>query len=309
MSPQVLVLVPSYNHGRFISKRLQTVLDQTYTSLQLLVIDDGSSDNTAAELSKFHDTRLRVMRRSFNSGSPFTAWIEARDELIKAHYDYIWIAESDDFAETTFLERGLRELQNTPSAALYYCHSWMIDEEDLIIGHSINYLRQNFPQIQWQHNWHMEGPRFASQLLLNGMAIPNMSSALIRADAFSAAVEPSLCNFKLAGDWAFSMRLATQGSVIFDSWDGNSFRQHARTSRRETETPRALLEYMVATYYAYIYAGAPKGNVAKQLAVWSRICKENHIQLASLSSICDPHLRPYLDDILACLPVDAPSRR
>src|SRR5438477_7516626 len=149
MPPAVLVLVPSYNHGEFIGGRVKSILEQTNGDFELHVIDDCSSDQTMDVLTGFSDSRLSVIRREENSGSPFTSWLDASQTLKERAFDYIWIAESDDKAEPHFLERGLDALRCDPGASLYYCHSWFIDDADLIIGHSINYLKRIFPGVDW----------------------------------------------------------------------------------------------------------------------------------------------------------------
>lgn len=294
----VLVVVPSYNHGAFIGDRVQSILDQTYPEFELHVIDDCSTDQTMDALSQFSDSRLTISRRKFNSGSPFTAWLDASATLGVTPFDYVWIAESDDRAEAHFLERGVRALDETTAADLYYCHSWFIDDADLIIGHSISYLNRVFPGVDWNAHWHMSGNDFIRTCLIRGMAIPNMSSALMRAGAFKAAVRSSFTKYKLAADWVFAIRAATQGDVLFDPWDGNHFRHHARTSRKETNLPRMLFEHMSATRSAYLSGAVDRPTYAKQMRVWSDMRKRER---AAVVDIIKWGWRISRSDLPACV--------
>lgn len=268
-TPAVLVVVPSYNHGAFIGARIESILNQTHPDFELRVIDDCSSDETMDVLSRHSDDRLTIDRRASNSGSPFTAWLDASEMLAAGDFDFIWIAESDDRAESKFLERGVEALKGAPDAALYYCHSWFIDEADLIIGHSINYLNRTFQSLDWNSSWRMPGSDFIRTCLVKGMAIPNMSSALIRADAFKAAVRSTFVRYKLAADWVFAIHASLCGDVLFDPWDGNYFRHHARTSRRETDLSRMLFEHMSATRTAFKSGTVDRSTYSERMRVWS----------------------------------------
>ena len=297
-SPAVLVLVPSYNHGAFIGDRVKSVLEQTHRNFELQVIDDSSNDQTMEVLSKFADKRIKVTQRAVNSGSPFTAWLDAKTILSERSFDYVWIAESDDRAEPDFLKRGVRALDAAPDASVYYCHSWFIDDSDLIIGHSINYLNRVFGDMDWNRGWQMPGAEFIQRCLIKGMAIPNMSSALIRAEAFTGSVKPSLARYKLAADWVFAIAAAATGDVIFDAWDGNHFRHHARTSRSETHVSRMLFEHMSATRTAYLNGGVDHATYAEQMRVWTRMFRRERVRITDFIRWGWKISRP---DLTACL--------
>lgn len=248
---RVLVLIPSYNHAPYIEERIESVLRQSFADIDVRVIDDCSTDDTMQRLSRYGDKRMTVQRREKNTGSPFFAWQSALELLEHAGHEYIWIAESDDVAHERLLERAVNRLDAEPGAAVYYCHSWSIDERSLIVGHSINYLKRHFAEVNWERAFTMPGESFRRVCLVKGMAIPNMSSAVMRASKFAAAFDPKLVSFRLAGDWAFAGRLAAAGDVIFDCWDGNSFRRHARTSRQQCPMHKLLFEYYYAVHSAY----------------------------------------------------------
>lgn len=63
MNPQVTVLMPAYNAGKYIAAAVQSVLDQTFSDFELLIVDDGSSDNTVSVLQGFTDSRIRLIRQ------------------------------------------------------------------------------------------------------------------------------------------------------------------------------------------------------------------------------------------------------
>lgn len=278
---RVLVLIPSYNHGPFIETRIQSVLDQnlnkTGAKIDVHLIDDGSNDATMDILASISDHRFTAHQRPLNSGSPFTAWMDACHILDTGDYTHIWIAESDDYASPDFLSGGLDAMENEPRSVLYYTHSWFINERDLIIGHSINYLKKYFPKTNWSARTIFEGQVFISELLLRGMAIPNMSSALIRADAFREAMEPDFVNFRLAADWVFAISVSRLGRILFDPVDANYFRHHERTARHEANHARIVAEHMSATRAAFLKGLCEEADYREQMNVWAGMFRHERV--------------------------------
>ena len=92
MNVKVSVLMPSFNHGRFIEAAIESVLSQTYQDFELIVVDDGSSDNSAEIISQFSSPKLRVEYLKQNVGA-----CEAMNiALSKSRGAYIAVCNSDD---------------------------------------------------------------------------------------------------------------------------------------------------------------------------------------------------------------------
>ncbi len=94
-APFVSVLTPTYNHARFIETCIHSVLRQTYSHWEQIIIDDGSTDNTAAVVSKFQDPRIRFERQA-NQGA-FELAKTYNQALRLARGEFIAILEGDDF--------------------------------------------------------------------------------------------------------------------------------------------------------------------------------------------------------------------
>lgn len=241
---ETLVLVPSYRHGKYLTERIESILTQTYRDFHLLVIDDASPDDSAIILERYRHLRnVTIYCRDRNSGSPFTAW---GDALSRANSDFIWIAESDDVADPHFLERGVESLKVEPNLAFYYCHSWIISENSDIIGHSTAYLKKQFPGVNWSKKQMISGTEFNNTCQIFGQALPNMSSAVIRLSAFRESFRKDFDRYRLAADWEFVARLATQGDVMFNPVSDNRFRKHIATSRASTALEQTCAEYFKA---------------------------------------------------------------
>lgn len=272
---RLLVLVPSYRHAKYLPARMESILAQTWKGdMHVLVIDDASPDGTEEVLKRYEDRpNVTIYRRPKNSGSPFSAW---QDVAETANCEYLWIAESDDAAARGFLTGGVRAFEENPGAVLYYTHSWYTTSSDEICGHSLNYLRQQFPTIDWMRTQKIGGADYNNRAQIFGNALPNMSSALMKMDAFRKAFDKSYRRFRLAADWCFVGRLAAQGDVLFDRRTDNYFRTHEATSRASTKLELTCAEYWRAISLIGDLPGVDRRNTQEslertlQMFLWER---------------------------------------
>lgn len=93
MTPQVSVIMPAFNTGRWIRQAIQSVLDQTLTEVEILVVDDGSTDDTVAVVEGIQDERVRLLRQPENRG------VSAARNVALDHAQGTWAAilDSDDW--------------------------------------------------------------------------------------------------------------------------------------------------------------------------------------------------------------------
>ena len=106
--PLVSVIIPNYNHEKFLQQRIDSVLNQTFQDFEVILLDDSSIDESLEILNKYenHPKVSHLIINKMNSCNPFKQW-EKGIKLAKG--DFIWIAESDDFAENCFLEENVPE--------------------------------------------------------------------------------------------------------------------------------------------------------------------------------------------------------
>ena len=107
--PLVSVIVPTYNYGRYIAEALESILAQTVSDLEVIVVDDGSTDDTQAVLGRFTDPRVRTVLQP-NAGAS-AARNRGRKE---SRAPYIAWLDADDLWRRTFLERHLAVLESEP---------------------------------------------------------------------------------------------------------------------------------------------------------------------------------------------------
>jgi glycosyltransferase involved in cell wall biosynthesis len=116
MSARIAIIVPCYNCAAHLATSIGSVLAQTYTDWQLIVVDDGSTDTSAAQIDLFNDPRIQLIRQA-NAGVS-----AARNRALQAaNSELIAFLDADDTWAPTFLDAMLNALDAQPAAVLAYC--------------------------------------------------------------------------------------------------------------------------------------------------------------------------------------------
>ena len=123
----VSIIMPAYNAEKTIRQSIESVLAQTYRDWELIVIDDGSRDDTAQILSDFslQDARICFSKNEKNSGASYT-----RNRAISlAKGEWIAFLDSDDLWKPEKLEKQLALTEKYPDMAVCYTASAFINED------------------------------------------------------------------------------------------------------------------------------------------------------------------------------------
>lgn len=134
--PIVSVILPVYNCEKYISESIDSILQQTFTNFELLVIDDGSSDGTFHKIKEFNDPRIIVISQK-NKGLPCTL----NESFEKARGKYIARQDADDYSFPDRLGRQVDFLDNNPEIALVgtWAEIWVETEKtNRSLKHSTN---------------------------------------------------------------------------------------------------------------------------------------------------------------------------
>jgi glycosyltransferase involved in cell wall biosynthesis len=126
----VSVIIPAYNQGRYLGKAIQSVLDQTYPHLEAIIVDDGSTDDSAEVARSFHDPRLHYVYQDNRGLSA------ARNTGVRyAHGEYLAYLDSDDLFLPRKLELLAGILDANPDLGFAAGQAVPIDENDQPLGH------------------------------------------------------------------------------------------------------------------------------------------------------------------------------
>jgi len=127
-NPTVSVIIPTYNRAHLISRAIKSVLNQTYQDFELIVVDDGSTDNTEEVIQNFKDKRIKYFRHKINRGGNM-----ARNTGLKnSKGQYIAFLDSDDEWLPEKLEKQLKVFAESKDERLsfVYCGAIFISQKD-----------------------------------------------------------------------------------------------------------------------------------------------------------------------------------
>jgi len=200
----VSVIIPNYNHAVYLPKRIESVLNQTYPDIE----------NSCEVIAQYrqHPKVSQIVLNEQNSGSTFKQWKKGI-ELAKG--EWIWIAESDDWCEPTFLEELLSPIADNPEIVIAFCQSLLVSPEDRIV------YKTEAEQLYSIVN----GEEFIKKKMLGANHIVNASMVIFKKNAF-AQIPDDYARMKYCGDWLFWVHVCLQGKVFISGKYLNYFLRH-----------------------------------------------------------------------------------
>jgi glycosyltransferase involved in cell wall biosynthesis len=234
--PKVSVIVPNYNHCRYLAERLDSILNQTFGDFELIVLDDASTDASHEVLARyFHQPRVQIFMNARNTGSAFSQWNRG---ISLAKGEYIWIAESDDSADPRFLETMVPLLDTQPSVGLAYCQSILIDRNNRELGTAASWTADLHPS-RWTSDFVASGVDEVRSYLVRKNTVPNASAVLCRRSTVTE-VFPVDATYRLCGDWLHWAKVLLRSDVAYVARALNFWRTETSNSR---PLPPGLLEW------------------------------------------------------------------
>jgi glycosyltransferase involved in cell wall biosynthesis len=221
--PQVSVIIPTYNRANLISKAIDSVLAQTFTDYEIIVVDDGSNDDTQVVLTKYQD-KLRVIAQE-NKGEG-----EARNTGIRsAKGDYLAFLDSDDLWFPNKLAEQMEKLKHSPETLWSFCDAYYFNDSNGNILFSFSAIASPF-----------EG--FIHRRLLLCDFIPS-PTVVIHRSIFSKVGYFSTA--PIAADWDMWLRIASKFPIARIPKPLAGYRIHENMiSNRD---PMIIYNYYLAT--------------------------------------------------------------
>lgn len=245
MAPLVSIGMPTYNQASYLSEALASVLGQSFTDFEVVLVDDASTDDTPRVLASVHDPRVRLFRNPANKG-----WVgNFRRVLAESRGKYFLLLGHDDLLAPGFLAWAVGVLEANPTAA--FAHSGV-----RFIGNRQDQSVLDFPQ-------KLNGRDYILQSLAAAQNLTNLSASLARRDwVMELGIEDLIfC------DWTLWLRLAMRGEVLYTPELLGSYRFHSanetktvssQPSRHLWELGRSVLTFAArenadAAMYARVY--------------------------------------------------------
>ena len=245
-SGSVSVIVPTYNRQRYIAECIESLLAQTVRPLEIIVVDDGSEDDTPAVLQRFGPS-ITVLRKE-NGGKPRAVNLG----VAQARGQWVWILDDDDVATPDAIASRLQALAAAPEAGFVYAPHWLgADGPD---GRIVP-TRVNQP-------WQPSADAFFFEVMR--ACFFHLGSALFKRDLFIqlGGLNPALA----AGeDYDFQIRLARQARPAYCAAPAFIFRQHAgirgaKAERYRAEERERVFRACSQQIGRQLHAGLPLGD-------------------------------------------------
>ncbi len=264
--PLISVIIPVYNAGRTVLETIRSVQVQTFSDLEVIIINDGSTDDSLAKLQSIHDPRLAIFSYE-NGGLP----VARNRGLDHAQGEYVSFIDADDIWLPEKLALQLQALEQSPTAGAAYSWTAAMQEQNS----TISFAQASQPLF--------EGYVYPHLLLQN--FIGSGSNILVRREAIAAVgnFDPTL---KSCEDWDFYLRLAAQHPFVLVPKNLVLYRQGAGSM----SSKGAVMEQAGLTVIERAYAQAPEAFQAQKPRTLGRYyfyCAEQF--LANAQSRQDVH--------------------
>lgn len=312
-NPLVSIIIPNYNHRKYLKQRIDSVLSQSFVNFEVILLDDCSTDNSQTLLLSYKDNPYisYISLNTQNSGSPFFQW-EKGIRLAKGKY--IWIAESDDYASPDFLSTTVKQMELHPDAQLCITGSYVIDSNNDPI------------QTDEFDHWKEDGKGYLFQSddylishMLGKNTVYNASMALFRKEGCISNISPRFKKMHYCGDWLFWVEQIRKGNIIEIHQKLNYFRKHKNNTTNKgihegnalgeiafiknlfytqiIQSPEAILQDKYHFYRAVkkfpISTSRQKRKVLKEIAKEGNITYW-HYQKWRLYKMYAKHIKPLL---------------
>jgi glycosyltransferase involved in cell wall biosynthesis len=242
---KISVIVPNYNHAKYLKQRLDSILNQTFRDFELIVLDDNSKDNSREIIDDYAKRfpEIKKYYNKINSGNAFKQWDYG---VSLSNCEYVWIAESDDFAEPEFLEKTYSILSGNDNIGLVYCNSGIIDEMKKTENFTSNW-KKNFGSNKWENDYYNNGKMEISECLYRQNTINNASSVLFRKSKY---IEAGLADHSIryCGDWFLYIRILLISDIAYISSPLNKLRLHSGSTFHDNFRNSAYLTEVLRIY-------------------------------------------------------------
>ncbi|MCC6181896.1 MAG: hypothetical protein B6D44_00555 [Ignavibacteriales bacterium UTCHB2] len=217
---EVSVILPNFNHSKFLEKRISSILYQSYQDYEVIILDDCSTDNSKEIIERYrsHNRVSQIVYNDENSGSTFKQWHKG---IELAQGKFIWIAESDDWAEKKFLKETVNVLRQSDSVGLVFTAFFRTNSEGAILySNKTDYEGKIEPYKIYN------GKFLVKDQFLRGNAIPNTSAVVFKKNCYEDVDKEQLFSFRYIGDWFLWIAILSKSNFVYINKELDYFRGH-----------------------------------------------------------------------------------
>jgi len=241
--PKVSIVVTNFNHERFLRRRLDSIYGQTYKNIEVLLLDDCSSDQSRLLLDFYaaaHPEITRTLYNDANSGGVFRQWAKG---IQAATGDLVWIAESDDFCDEHFLDVLVHCFEDE-SVMLASAQCVFIKSDETPLQDEFKrYVSDLACAAQWEGAYTATAHNEVINALGIKNTIPNASGVVFRRPVDMALLsEDWWLSMRVAGDWVFYLHLIRGGKIAYAPTAINYFRRYEGSTAESTYRKRVFYE-------------------------------------------------------------------
>ena len=246
---RVSVCMAAYNGGAFVEGQLGSILPQLKVDDEVVIVDDGSKDDTVRCIEEFGDARIRLLKHEKNSGVVATF----EDALRAATGDILFLCDDDDLWAPTKVQRFLEVFEKRPDVEIVTSRVRMIDENDRPLPDSLVNRGGRFLPGFWRNLYmnHYQGSAMAIRASLLGRVLPFPLQRLFLHDA-----------------WIGTRNDLLGGRTTFINEDLLFYRRHGKNASRTETLPRQIrkrLELLLAHLrYAFHATRRPEEILSRQ---------------------------------------------
>ena len=227
-APKISAIIPNYNHARFLTQRIESILCQTYTNIEIIILDDCSTDDSRDIIDFYCSVYPDKIRRIFNtenSGNVFRQWHKG---IGAATGDLIWICESDDFCDVDFIQ-NLYPYFADMSVSMAFGRILYVDPEGNFADGLDGYRERSEAGI-----WGRPLVRPAAEWFSKGFGvnnvIANVGGCLFRRSDIRPSIWAEAQTYHVVGDWLLYIEIAGGGQIAWDPKAISYFRQHGKNT-------------------------------------------------------------------------------
>lgn len=242
----VSVVIPNYNYRNFLIERVYSIVNQSRKIGEIIILDDNSTDSSvelAEEIQQAIDKYIpvRLINNKVNQGT-FKQWSRGFSE---AKYDYIWIAEADDFSHKDFLVCALKPFSIDPDIVLSYVDTGFMDARGLFIESARRHIDYQVSG-HWDSDYIIDGIEEIRRYSYLNNTIANVSSVVFRKHPnidYADILKDSM-GYKQAGDWVFYTNCMLNGKIAYTNKTYNYYRMHGSNVSASTKAKIHLEEIL-----------------------------------------------------------------